>query len=326
MCGLALAAASFSRDSSRGRARRLMPVGGGKVVELKSRELRNGVLNEYVLGRGERADWKLDEPRVSSRHCRIFCERSENAFGGAELLVFVEDMSSNGTYVNQTVQLRKGQKRQLHTGDEISLLNPVSKCKDGKRAAALAVLSFTFVNLHDRVTKARRQQSIAEAVIPAKAARGAASGPSARAVEDVYDIREVIGRGTCGQVHRAFHRQTGAPWAVKAIEMRKFALTPGLSLEEIVQEAEMLRAITHPYVIRLEEVFQSASGNAVYLVMELVEGGDLLDRILERGKYAEARAQQLMERVLTAVDYLHSNNIVHRDLKPEKCVRCRAPV
>ena len=69
-----------------------MPVGGGKVVELKSRELRNGVLNEYVLGRGERADWKLDEPRVSSRHCRIFCERSENAFGGAELLVFVEDM------------------------------------------------------------------------------------------------------------------------------------------------------------------------------------------------------------------------------------------
>ena len=89
----------------------------------------------------------------------------------------------------------------------------------------------------------------------------------------------------------------------------------------------MLRAITHPYVIRLEEVFQSASGNAVYLVMELVEGGDLLDRILERGKYAEARAQQLMERVLTAVDYLHSNNIVHRDLKPEKCVCCcRAPV
>lgn len=51
---------------------------------------------------------------------------------------------------------------------------------------------------------------------------------------------------------------------------------------------------------------------AVYLVMDLVSGGDLFDRIVEKGVYAEDLAQELLFRVLTAVDYLHSQDIVHR--------------
>lgn len=51
---------------------------------------------------------------------------------------------------------------------------------------------------------------------------------------------------------------------------------------------------------------------AVYLVMDLVSGGDLFDRIVEKGVYAEGLAQELLFRVLTAVDYLHSQDIVHR--------------
>ncbi|CAM9946573.1 unnamed protein product, partial [Choristocarpus tenellus] len=76
-------------------------------------------------------------------------------------------------------------------------------------------------------------------------------------------------------------------------------------------------------IIKLEDIFQT--DGAVYLVMELVSGGDLFDRIVERGIYSEDSAQELLFQVLTAVAYLHEKDIVHRqglerrrwDLKPE---------
>ncbi|CAM9938226.1 unnamed protein product, partial [Hapterophycus canaliculatus] len=151
--------------------------------------------------------------------------------------------------------------------------------------------------------------------------RSSASGVAgifggARKVEDFYDVREMIGHGTSGEVRRAINRTTGKQVAVKVIETRKFALTPGLTPKELVQEAEMLKRVDHEYIIKLEDIFQARKG-AVYLVMDLVGGGDLFDRIVKKGVYAEDLAQELLFRVLTAVDYLHSQDIVHRDLKPE---------
>lgn len=51
--------------------------------------------------------------------------------------------------------------------------------------------------------------------------------------------------------------------------------------------------------------------------MELMKGGDLFDRIVEKGCLTEAEARPIMQKLLSAVAYLHSMNIVHRDLKPE---------
>ncbi len=50
----------------------------------------------------------------------------------------------------------------------------------------------------------------------------------------------------------------------------------------------------------------------LFIVMELVRGGDLFDRILERGKYSENTARQVMIKLLDAVSYLHSKHIIHR--------------
>jgi serine/threonine protein kinase len=58
------------------------------------------------------------------------------------------------------------------------------------------------------------------------------------------------------------------------------------------------------------DTFQSST--ALYIVMELVEGGDLFDRIVERGRYSEDNARLVMRNVLSAVEYLHVRNIVHR--------------
>lgn len=70
----------------------------------------------------------------------------------------------------------------------------------------------------------------------------------------------MIGHGTSGEVRRAINRTTGKQVAVKVIETRKFALTPGLTPKELVQEAEMLKRVDHEYIIRLEDIFQARQG------------------------------------------------------------------
>ena len=55
----------------------------------------------------------------------------------------------------------------------------------------------------------------------------------------------------------------------------------------------------------------------IYLIMTLITGGELFDRILEVGYYSEKSAASLVFQILDAINYLHHNGIVHRDLKPE---------
>jgi serine/threonine protein kinase len=58
-------------------------------------------------------------------------------------------------------------------------------------------------------------------------------------------------------------------------------------------------------------------GNTSYIVMEMVHGGELFDRIVERSGYTERNARDLVKIFLDTVSYMHDANVVHRDLKPE---------
>ncbi|GBO34459.1 Calcium/calmodulin-dependent protein kinase type 1, partial [Araneus ventricosus] len=71
--------------------------------------------------------------------------------------------------------------------------------------------------------------------------------------------------------------------------------------------------LKHPNIVQLVETFEDK--NKVYLVMELVTGGELFDRIVEKGSYTEKDASHLIRQILEAVDYMHSQGVVHRDLK-----------
>ncbi|XP_069763565.1 calcium/calmodulin-dependent protein kinase type 1D isoform X3 [Narcine bancroftii] len=75
------------------------------------------------------------------------------------------------------------------------------------------------------------------------------------------------------------------------------------------------RGIKHENIVALEDIYESP--NHLYLVMQLVSGGELFDRIVEKGFYTEQDASTLIRQVLNAVQYLHKMCIVHRDLKPE---------
>ena len=144
-----------------------------------------------------------------------------------------------------------------------------------------------------------------------------------RRIEEDYDLRDLLGTGTCGEVRRAIHRRSGEERAVKIISiagrggMGSAGMFSSEKLSAIQAEAEILCSLDHPYVVKLFDVFVSP-GKAIYLVMELIKGGDLFDRIVQRERYTEVQARRLFRRILTAVHYLHEERgIVHRDLKPE---------
>ncbi|XP_028426565.1 calcium/calmodulin-dependent protein kinase type 1D isoform X2 [Perca flavescens] len=83
----------------------------------------------------------------------------------------------------------------------------------------------------------------------------------------------------------------------------------------IENEIAVLRKIKHENIVALEDIHESP--DHLYLIMQLVSGGELFDRIVEKGFYTEKDASTLIRQVLDAVNYLHKMGIVHRDLKPE---------
>jgi serine/threonine protein kinase len=87
------------------------------------------------------------------------------------------------------------------------------------------------------------------------------------------------------------------------------------TLERVLMEAHMIRALKHEHIIGLEDVFSDR--NTLFLVMELVRGGDLFDRVVARGRYGEHEARVVMVQVLGAMQFMHDKNVAHRDMKPE---------
>uniref|UniRef100_A0A8C0TY24 Calcium/calmodulin dependent protein kinase ID n=1 Tax=Cyanistes caeruleus TaxID=156563 RepID=A0A8C0TY24_CYACU len=130
-------------------------------------------------------------------------------------------------------------------------------------------------------------------------------------IKKIFEFKETLGTGAFSEVVLAEERASGKLFAVKCIP--KKALKGKES--SIENEIAVLRKIKHENIVALEDIYESP--NHLYLVMQLVSGGELFDRIVEKGFYTEKDASTLIRQVLDAVYYLHRMGIVHRDLKPE---------
>ncbi|XP_057498379.1 CDPK-related kinase 3-like [Actinidia eriantha] len=133
-----------------------------------------------------------------------------------------------------------------------------------------------------------------------------------------YELGKEIGRGHFGHTCQARGRKgelRDQPLAVKIISKTK--MTTAISIEDVRREVKILKALSgHKHLVGYYDACEDV--NNVYIVMELCEGGELLDRILSRGgRYTEEDAKLIVVQILSVVAFCHLQGVVHRDLKPE---------
>ncbi|XP_034044273.1 serine/threonine-protein kinase DCLK2 isoform X2 [Thalassophryne amazonica] len=133
----------------------------------------------------------------------------------------------------------------------------------------------------------------------------------ASAISDKYKVGKVIGDGNFAVVKECVERSTGKEFALKIINKTKCSGKEHL----IENEVSVLRKVKHPNIIMLIEEVDTPT--ELYLVMELVKGGDLFDAITSSAKYTESNAGVMVHDLAAALGYLHNMDIVHRDIKPE---------
>ncbi|KAM4045820.1 serine/threonine-protein kinase DCLK1 isoform 2-T2 [Anomaloglossus baeobatrachus] len=130
-------------------------------------------------------------------------------------------------------------------------------------------------------------------------------------IAERYKVGRTIGDGNFAIVKECIERSTGREYALKIINKSKCR-----GKEHMIQnEVSILRRVKHPNIVLLIEEMDMP--NELYLVMELVKGGDLFDAITSTNKYTERDANGMLYNLMSAIKYLHSLNIVHRDIKPE---------
>ncbi|EGG24005.1 putative protein serine/threonine kinase [Cavenderia fasciculata] len=137
-------------------------------------------------------------------------------------------------------------------------------------------------------------------------------------IEDFYEFGHEIGRlttitsGAFSVVRHGTHKESGEEVAIKAISKQHVSEA---DMNRFTREIEIMKKLKHKNIIQLIEVFDSQ--DYLFLVLELVRGGELFDKIVDRGQYSERDACNLVRQIVSAVQYMHQHGVCHRDLKPE---------
>ncbi|KAM3143579.1 hypothetical protein pb186bvf_004341 [Paramecium bursaria] len=125
-----------------------------------------------------------------------------------------------------------------------------------------------------------------------------------------YENKDKIGQGAYGKVYRATHRVTKQVRAVKVINKGIIKYK-----ERLMNEITIMEQMDHPNVLRLFETFEDNEN--LYMVLEICQGGDVFDKVLEKGNMTVDESFKIYLQFMRAVNYYQGFNIVHRDLKPE---------
>ncbi|XP_059613735.1 ovarian-specific serine/threonine-protein kinase Lok-like [Phlebotomus argentipes] len=192
----------------------------------------------------------------------------------------LEDLSRNGTFLDAS-HVGKGRSRVLRSGNFISVLAP-------------KFFLFRFCDLNKNFT----------VDVPPEIAQH-------------YYMGKKLGAGGCGMVLKVFHVRSCTPYAMKIVQKCQFSEASRAGKQKVLNEIEILKRLKHPCVIQMHEIVNRPE--AVFILFELMNGGDLCQRIMSHPlkRLPEDLARVYFLQTCYAVCYLHTQNITHRDLKPE---------
>lgn len=139
-----------------------------------------------------------------------------------------------------------------------------------------------------------------------------------------WKLGRTLGRGSTGRVRLAKNVHTGKLAAVKIVPKLNFKKLENPKYRNndtsklpygIEREIIIMKLISHPNIMGLYDVWENK--NDLYLILEYIEGGELFDYLIKRGRLLELEAISYFKQIIHGIGYLHQFNICHRDLKPE---------
>ena len=132
-----------------------------------------------------------------------------------------------------------------------------------------------------------------------------------------FNAVKMIGKGSFARVYLVEDKATRAKFAVKAFS-KEYLMSQAKGKDSLVNEIQVMQKLRHPNIMNLEEVHESK--NSIYLVLELLEGGELFNFISSKSTIAIQDVGRMMKHLLDALSYLSDKRIMHRDLKPENMI------
>jgi len=128
-----------------------------------------------------------------------------------------------------------------------------------------------------------------------------------------YEIGKTLGEGTFGKVKYALNTETNEAVAIKILDKEK--IQKQNMGAQIKKEISIMKMVRHKHVVQLREVL--ASRTKIFIVLDIITGGELFDKIVSEGRLKEDDARKYYRQLLDGLHYCHKNGVCHRDLKPE---------
>jgi serine/threonine protein kinase len=149
-----------------------------------------------------------------------------------------------------------------------------------------------------------------------------------------YQLLEVLGVGSTSTVHRCCLQSAASNdsqaqaalqyYACKIIDCQLIEERFQNMMGQFQTEILALQELRHDHIVRLLDVYL-VEGDKIYIIMELMEGGELFDYVVEKGTLTEEEASKIVRQVTSAIAFMHSRNFIHRDLKPENLLLKQRP-
>ena len=128
-----------------------------------------------------------------------------------------------------------------------------------------------------------------------------------------YESLAIIGRGAFGEVHVCREKKTGKIYAIKKI--KKYILIIKNQIRHILNEQILMSKASSPWIVELKASFQE--DDYLYLVMEYLPGGDLMNLLIQKDTLTEKEAKFYIAELILAIESIHNLDCIHRDIKPD---------